>query len=366
MNQVKSPGQKRKTRVKIISLLIGVALLAAGVWVKSIYSRGAIKLLKNHEVAEAIITDLKYKEIRTKKRNTKDMYYLSYNFDAEGANWENTDMISYQEYESLEGKESIEVFYAKNNPRINATETSLKSDAATPNFMHVFSVGIWVVPGTYFLYLLISLIFVREPKGVLTEGFYTENSWLDVDDNYLIFLQGAQILIFQFNKKQSSKVQKYYQEGKGLEITQLVEGVTSSIDLDKVTAVESRHYSDALSVTHEQVDKDNKDKMEEVTTSVEFISAATKEHALGYITPLLPTTLKENLQRQTRIRSSVTGLIWSILAGGLVLYFDANVIAIVAAFIILYFALPSFFARLLDPAVITTWKAATASGVEKV
>lgn len=357
MSRIKSVGQKRKTRVRVISVLIGLTLLAAGTWMKSIYSRGAILILKNHEVAEAIISDLKHVEMRISKKSTKDMYSLTYTFEAEGASWENTDMISYLEYESLEGKKNVSVFYVKNNPEVNGTEISLRIDAATSNSMHAISVGIWVVPGTYFLYLFLSLIFVREPKGVLPEGFYTENSWLDVDDHYLVCLQDLKILIFKFEKEQSNKVQKYYQKGESLESISLsVKGDISTIDLDKISVVESRHYSDVLSVTHQQLEEDNKDEMEEVVTSVEFISAAAKEHALGYIIPLLSTTLKKNVERQTRIRSSAAGLIWSLLAGGLIYYFSENLFAILAGAITLFFALPSFFSRLVDPVIITTWK----------
>lgn len=361
MSRIKSVGQKRKTRVAIFSFLLGAALLAGGVWVKSIYSRAAIKLLKNHEVAEATITDLKHEEIRTGKKSTNDLYALTYTFEAEGKSWENTDLVSSIEYEILEGKDSVEVFYDRNNPKINATKISLKLDAATSNSMHALFVAIWVVPGTYFLYIILNLIFVREPKGVLPEGFYTETSWLDIDDNYLIILQESQIKIFNFDEKRSGQVQKYYQEGMDPEqLTTSVKGETKSIDLAKVTKVESRHYSDALSVTHERIDADNNDEVEEVTTTVEFISAAAKEHALERIKPMLPKTLNETIERQTRIRSSATGFIWSLLAAGLVLYFNANIMAILAAFIILYFSLPSFFARLVDPAVITVLETPTA------
>lgn len=57
---------------------------------------------------------------------------------------------------------------------------------------------------------VLMLLFGREPKGVLPEGF-CENGWLDVDDKYLVYLTDSHLYSVSIDKKQVGTMQKLYQ-----------------------------------------------------------------------------------------------------------------------------------------------------------
>lgn len=348
-NTIKSPGQKRKRLLQIIIVvlsLMAIALVAKG---KEILSKGAEKLIKSHEVVSAEITALDHETVKVRKRRrtkTKEVYSLSYTFTVDGEAFDKTLSISEEIFNRLDGQTNIVAWYASGNPQINSIEEDLRQKVAQNNMAnHLVSSSIIVVPVAIVFYVILNFLFVRESKKIVPEGFVTDTSWLDVDDDFLVALTDKDVVVAKINEKRVAKVQSLYQNSGSLE-DMLTAGKCSveSIPLAGIIKMESQHNEDTFTVYYG--DNDSK--------SIEFLSPAVKEHALTRIVKAVPSDLTESTLHKTRLQSTLPSIISLIICGGLLWYFE-NIFVVLVAVLAGFFAVKGILVNLIDPAVVTTF-----------
>ncbi|OED34872.1 hypothetical protein AB833_31800 [Chromatiales bacterium (ex Bugula neritina AB1)] len=144
---------------------------------------------------------------------------------------------------------------------------------------------------------------VRESGKKLSEGFYTDHSWLDVEDYQVVFLESDHLAVFKFDKDSFSEVQKAYQTQKSFsQLVQLAKGTQLIIPFSQITELESRHDKNTLTVC---VSNEGEDSAHEI----EFINPATKSHALSKIEKLLPGALNHEKVDKSRLASASIAII---------------------------------------------------------
>lgn len=353
---IKSPGQRRKTRVMWAVGILAVIGLAVGGWLQHVEGQALRALHGNHESVMADITSLTHEQVehhRKRRTTVEDVYKLKYQFAVEGASFENAVEIGESLFADLQETKQLEVWYAKGNPSFNDIPSDIERRVGedTP-IGNLFSAAVFVVPAAIFLHFLLSFIFVREPKGVLAEGFYKDNAWLDIDDRYLVAVDAGQLHVFNFEAKQSEEVQKMYQADAPIpQIFSSVKGKLKTVPIGEITSVTSYHHGDTFAVKYG--DKND-------SASVEFLSVAIKDHALSKIIPMLSGAIEKSVVSKGRLQSALPGFIGTLAAGAILYYWGPSVFAVLGSIALFYFSLPSFFARLFDPSVITSWKRNTA------
>jgi hypothetical protein len=358
MAKRRSPGQKRKLLIRVSMIVLAVVGLAAAYYIKGPEQVAAIQLVKQHNSAQATVASLEeteeeYRNLKGRKK-TRTVYSLSYTYDVNGTRYEHDQSIGYGEYNALEGHETLEVWYAEGKPDSAKPQLIIENLAREDGLERaLFDVAPKLIPALLVLNFILSLLFGREPKGKLPEGFYTENSWLDVEDDRLIVLDGSHVLSLSFDKKQRSKVQEIYQRG-GLngnfleEILAKVETKRTLVDLNTVSKVTSEHYDDVIRLTYNDGGKDQ-------TLSLEFLSATVKAHALQRIARALPATLNMNVEKLTRLQAARVALVVAVVSTGVAYYFLDHIWVVGLLGLLSLYALKVGVARLIDPTITTTF-----------
>ena len=351
MPKFKSPGQKRKGMVRIIAFLV----LIAATYTLSLFL-GAVTTEElawtaDHQEVMATITELsheseEYRNLKGRLR-TKDVYYAAYEFSVDSEQYANSIEISHSEFASHEDGDQIPVWYATDDPDLNDTKMNIQSainnNDTVGNMVQALPFSI---PATMFIYWLLTLIFVRESKTVLPEGFYTESSWLDVDDHYLVSLDNNDLVYFKFDAKRSAHVQESYQNGVPLE--ELIATSKASkfkrLPLSEIAGMRSDHNSDVIHIEHG-----------DDTHMVEFLNQTVKAHALERIKKLIPASLEYAKIEKTRIQAALPSLITLLLLCGGIAYFDLFIVQIILGFAALVWVLPKLISRLINPTITEKW-----------
>ncbi len=273
-------------------------------------------------------------------------------FQANGAVYKNTYDLSSSEFSRFEDNEikEVEVWYDNNDPSENYTQKELLNLASQTGFVaNIASMAIIIFPIAIAVYMFIAILFIKEPKGYIPEGFVTENSWLDVDDDYLIVLEEENLIVSKINDKHTKKVQCLYQESAPLEdILEAGKCKVTQIALADIVNVKSEHHSDSFSIDFKSGEDDD-------SIRVEFLNPTVKDHALERISIKLPSELEKSVKKLTRFQSTIWSSISMAICGGLVFFFIDMWFMIALGGIGLFFALKSFVSRLIDPTVITEW-----------
>ncbi len=361
--KMKTPGQKRKSILRIVILLLALVLICLGAAIKGGMAVVSKQLIEKHETVIADVTDVQEKKItyrKKKRKKTKMVYSVSYQFQSEGKTYTKTLMISEPEYQALKDKKQMEVWYEPGNPERSSFEAHLRAKSSKRSFTaNAISASIVVVPVCAVLYVILAFLFVREKGGVIPEGFVTDTSWLDVDDNFLIVLEDENLAIVKIDEKRVSRVQDLYQESASLEsMVDEGKGVVTRVPLAKITSIESKHYSDSIYVKYEKDDDSDSE-------SVEFLNPTVKEHALERIAPKLSSGLTKSVKELTRIQAAIPSLIGAIICGGAMAFFRDAIFVLILGGIGLLYALKTLLTRVIDPTVITTWEAPEKEGTEE-
>lgn len=368
MAKLRSPGQKRKVWIRTSMIVLAVLGLTAAYFIKGPEQVAAIQLAKQHAAAEATVSSLDQTEEeyrgRKGRKKTRIVYSVAYAYDVGGNRFEHVQPLTSSEYDALEGQETLQVWFPEGKPEAAKPQFSIEHLAHESGGDRVFEVATWFLPVMLVLTIVLTLIFGREPKGVLPKGFYTENSWLDVEDDRLIVLQGNQLLSVSFESKHTDKVQEIYQRG-GLdgnflaEILGTVQTKQTLIDLDTVTKVSSEHYTDTISLTYPV---DGKEK----STSLEFLSATVKEHALRRIARALPAHLHMNVEKLTRLQAARGAAVVGLIGVGVIYYFLDHAWVVGLVGLLVAYSLKTVIARLIDPTITTTFSATPAASSQVV
>lgn len=359
MAKLRSPGQKRKVWIRASMLVLAIVGLTAAYFIKGPEQVAAIKLVKHHNSAQATVASLDQAEEeyrgRKGRKKTRIVYSVSYAYDINGERYEQQLPISASEYDALEGQDSVEVWYADSKPEAAKPQQVVQHLANEPGGDRVFEVAIWFVPVVVVLNLLLTFLFGREPKGKLPEGFYTENSWLDVEDDRLIVLDGTHLLSMSFDKKHRDQVQEIYQRagvnGNYLEeILSQVETKRTLVDLGTVSKMTSEHFDDTIRLKYSVDGK-------EASLSLEFLSATVKAHALQRIARALPANLNMHVEKLTRLQAARGPLVVALISAGVAYYFLDHIWVVALLGLLGLYGVKVGVTRLLDPTITTMFSA---------
>lgn len=355
MSIQRSPGQKRKLIVITAMIIVFAAVTYGGSLALTFIKKGNLEWIQDHQQVAAVITGLESaeEEYRSRKgrKRTRTVYDLTYSFIARDEEYSNTVRVSHAEYSASELGENIDVLYFRDSPEINDLKTTVESDVAsnTP-LSNALGVMVYSGPLCLFLYWLLKLIFVRESRKALPEGFYTEHSWLDIDDNFVVAIDNGTLVYFDIHAKKSANVQRAYQKGASLEELVGLSGTqkVNVIPLSEITWLSSSHNSDIIVVRHNDEGH-----------SIEFLNQTVKAHALDRIRPLIPASLEYSKVKKTRLQAVLPIAILIIGLVATVWMLDVFVIQLFAVFITFFWAGPRMLSRLIDPAVVEKWAAPT-------
>ncbi|GLK87215.1 hypothetical protein [Pseudomonas turukhanskensis] len=363
MAKLRSPGQKRKLWIRSSMVVLAVLGLTAAYFIKGPAQVAAIQLAKHHNSAQATVASLDQAEEeyrgRKGRKKTRIVYSVSYAYDINDAHYTHEQPLTAGQYDALEGQDTVEVWYPEGKPDAAQPQLVVEHLANEPAGERVFDVATWFIPVVVVLNLLLTFLFGREPKGKLPEGFYTEKSWLDVEDDRLIVLDGNHLLSMSFDKKHRDQVQEIYQRG-GLngnyleELLSKVETKRTLVDLSTVSKMTSEHYDDTI---HLKYNVDGKDE----SLSLEFLSATVKAHALQRIARALPANLNMSVEKLTRLQAARVPLGVAVVSAGVAYYFLDHIWVVGLLGLLGLYALKVGAARLIDPTITTTFAAAPAA-----
>jgi hypothetical protein len=351
MSTLKSPGQKKKEIARVITFIMFFIITGFAYMGVSYVNTKSIDWTKNHIETIGSITNLNWveEEYRSSKRrtSTRDIYQITYTFQANGMILENTQKIDGALFSELSESDPVTIWYADDDIYTNNLKSNLILRKVENNSTNnIISVLPFTLGGTLFIYYLMSFLFVRESKNSLPEGFYTESTWLDVDDNYLVAIDGNDLVFFDIDKKQSNKVQKLYQKNTSLEemIAVSKSSKFNRIPISEINEVSSRHNSDTITIEHK-----------EKTHSVEFLNQALKAHALDRIKLLIPSNLSHKTNEKTRIQAALPAIILAIILSSAIYFSSIFIINIIIGFLIITKVVPTIISRLLDPTITEEW-----------
>lgn len=362
MPKHRSPGQKRKRIVRVATFVLFALATYGGALVFEGIKSNSLEWVNDHREVSATITELyaEEEEYRGRKgrKRYRDIYFVSYRFTADENEYDNTVEVSESSFAGYEEDGNINVFYSPDDPYSSDTESNIASDLSGNNLVgNMFGIATYSVPAFLVLYWLLMLVFVRESKKALPEGFYTETSWLDIDDNYVVALDGTDLVFFDIEAGQASDVQETFQNNGTLE--ELIAISKSSkfkrIPLSEIAKLTSDHNSDTLSIEHG-----------DDVHSVEFLNQTVKAHALERIKVRLADTLEYERTEHSRLRSAAPSMIVVAIFAGAVSIFDVFILNLLMGIIAVIWVIPTIISRLIDPTVREVWLQADATQTEHV
>lgn len=349
----KTPGQIRKLKIKLSCFALAFTCLVLAYFTPGPAQLSAIELQQDHLSAPITITAINEVEEESRgrrgRKTIKNVIYLDYQYQAENQTFKNTITFSEGDFMAFQNISEPEVWFHKGDARNAKLAGKVKADAAKKPIQRVFSVGMIALPILYVLNIILGLLFGREPKGYMPEGFYTEDSWLDIEDNYLIKLKNNNINIVAFDKKMANTIQTRYQNCDPFDdVIKEISVKQTIIPLDSITCIESDHFRDTIYIEYATKD-------EEESKSLEFLNATVKAHALEKISEKLSTDFSRSDKQFTRFDATKWRLVLAMTFAAITFYYaDMIVVLVIGTIASLYFV-KSLFARLIDPTLRTKW-----------
>ncbi|MCE2597079.1 DUF3592 domain-containing protein [Motilimonas cestriensis] len=343
-------GQKRKRLIKLFIAIAALVVIAVGIFLQGQALEQHRSFYQQHETAQGNITDLylDVEEYRSRQGQikTRDVYFVRYDFLVGDQLYFGELQIDPEQYTDLAGKTQLEVWYQADRPDINTTEFKLASEIAEESLgRRALHMALIVVPVAVVLNYLLALIFAREPRGYLPEGFYTENSWLDVEDGYLVVYNSDHLSALSIHKKHIDDVQHLYQQGGSWQqILAAAHGKLKEIPFEDITRVKSDHYSDVFYVEYDT----------DQSAVIEFLNPTVKAHALAQLADYLPQRLILNTHNFSRFRSARNSLIAAGVLMALLFIVSNLWLNLLVGFGLLW-SLKRSISRLFDPTVRSLW-----------
>lgn len=201
----------------------------------------------------------------------------------------------------------------------------------------------------FYLRRVIKFIYVRETSQ-LAEGFYSQRSWLDVDDKVMVYTQNNELVFYEIPEDALPMLQQAYQQGQPFEDLADIAGVKHQdiqrIDMQNIVCLSSSHKTDTIDI-----------ETEDDIHSVEFLNVATKNHALKRFALMLNDHMQLHIKRPNRLQASRAWLITLVVFAALMaiihnLFLWAFLIAVGLLYI-----LPKLLKELIDPTQTTLWRA---------
>lgn len=352
-NKFQSPGQIRKRKIKLGCIALALISITLAYFLPGPGQLAAMALLQNHESAPVTITNVDEVEEESRSRRGRKkvstVIYIDYQYQVEGKTYSSQKKFSANDFLAFQDISEPQVWFRRGEAAKAKLAGQVKSEAKKTPIQRALSAGLIVLPVLYILNIILSFLFGREPKGYLPEGFYSDNSWLDIEDNYLITLEDQNISVVSFDKKSASTIQSRYQNDASLdEIVRDVSIKQSIIPIKNITSIESDHFRDTIYVEY-------KLNGEEESMSLEFLNATMKAHALEKISMKLSSNLVRNDKQYSRLGATKWRLTFAILFAILAFYYaDMTIVLVFSLLASLYFVKSSL-ARLIDPTLRSQW-----------
>ncbi|BAJ02595.1 hypothetical protein [Shewanella violacea] len=196
-------------------------------------------------------------------------------------------------------------------------------------------------------YILLKYLSVRVSQGSLPEGFYTQSSWLDIENKYLVLIQADELVFFEFERRMAKRLQIKYQHDASVDdLIALADPKTvRRIPFDEISELVSDHNSDIFYVKH-------KDKRHRLV----FLNQAVKAHALELVQLLLPEELEYHRNERTRFKAALPFLAVFIGLALLAMAIDIIVIRYFVGLLTLFLVMPKLCTNYLDPKVTEIWR----------
>ncbi|WP_394170329.1 hypothetical protein [Saccharospirillum alexandrii] len=206
---------------------------------------------------------------------------------------------------------------------------------------------------TFYLHKVLKTIYVRE-SSELMNGFYTQKSWLDVDDHKLVHADVAnnQICTFEIPESRLSEVQAAYQQKASLS-TLSEEARVKAKDIERITMsdivrMSSSHKKDSIDIEYN-----------EEHYTLEFLNIATKEHALKRLQLMLNDSMHYEKKTPTRIRAAFPWLATLLIFATIMTLFQQPYVWAILFGIGFFLILPKMLRELIDPSQVEIWTVET-------
>ena len=209
----------------------------------------------NHGEAQGVIIDLKAEEEeyrnRKGRKRTRTDYFARYQFEVDGEEILGYFDTTSSRYDQLSIGDDISIWYAAEDPYVSAPQEKVENGKANSPVSAMIGVLPFTFGFAWFLNAFLGFLFVRESNSKLNEGFYTDNSWLDIEDKKLVLLDGTNVSVSNFEDKQKKKITAAYQENASHDDLKSLfkSDQHHSVELANITSIVSRHDEDCLLYT---------------------------------------------------------------------------------------------------------------------
>lgn len=351
MAKILSPGQRKRKIVRNISIGIFLIFTLVGAFLLGKLESVTHGWVDHHAAAQATVTLTEsetesYRNLKGRKRE-RTIYYVTYNFIADGDVYENTVEVDRSEYSALQQGSEIEVWFDPDLPYDSDTRENIEAIMAMNNPAgHAVSAAPYSGAAALFIYNVLAFVFARESKKALPDGFYTQRSWLDVDDKVIVVADGGDIVYFDIHKHCVDDIQRAYQQGASLDefIALNKKEEVKRIPMAKVTGMRSDHNSDTIRLEYE-----------DEWHSIEFLNVAVKEHALLRFKLMIPDELAYQKIERTRLKAAMPSVFWLVGVSALFLYLDIFLVKAVLALIAVLYIVPSVIKQIWNPTQTEAW-----------
>lgn len=239
----------------------------------------------------------------------------------------------------------LSMYYLHHHPELESNAT-INNQANHYPLITLLNVSLFTFPICLCIYYLATLVYIKSNRDALVQGLYDNSSWLNLNDNCLIWVYKQQVTYVSFSYKEADKIQRAYQHCAIDEMIGFMKKPTiKTLSLSDITEVTSKQDSHRLTL-----------KTEQSSIHLPFLNPVTKQHALLQMQPSFPTHLAHQVERKSRLSAILPWLLFTCLCGMIAIYFSMPVISLCAAIIAVLKVIPMLITRLVFPTIIQSWQ----------
>ncbi|CAA0080929.1 Uncharacterised protein [BD1-7 clade bacterium] len=211
----------------------------------------------------------------------QEEFYLVYRFHHDDVRAESGFVsrvrITEKAYRSYQVGGHIPLVVSRSNPSLNDTFDNYQRRHSWGNTL--LSVLPFSLVGGLLFYFMLMYFSLKTHDDIMHEGFYTEHSWLDVEQRQVVFLHRGTLYYFDIDPKQIDKVRRAYQRGVDCNSLRLLSHSSyfRDLPLEDITRLSTSDRSRQLDIAY-QAERH----------AIRFMNQAHKKHALEQIKHYLP------------------------------------------------------------------------------
>lgn len=249
-------------------------------------------------------------------------------------------------YTGLVTGQAIPVYVSRNGQHTRLKVNADNALAQSHVIYYVAKTAIITVPVFLIIHALLMLLFIRAYANTLPKGFYSERSWLNTQDNCLVWLSNDQIVSIAYQKNEAPTLAKMYQNNASLDelIATLKRPKLTTIELNDICAVKSEYASSKIVIS--TIDK---------TFKLGFINYGLKHHALTHITRQLPPHLIHSVNKTSRIVKFFPWFCLSMVCILTVIEANNHTLTLIIAAVLIIKLLPKCIFHVFSPTEVQQW-----------